>query len=70
MKYAEAKRRCHVRAAIARELHPSEKFWNNHDVPMDNRVPDAWKDADDWFEYDPHEPGPWGKKNGRAQGGV
>ncbi len=55
MTYDEAKFVCHVRSAIYRTANPSVKFWKNHPVPLDERVPDADKAATDWKEHDPRE---------------
>lgn len=55
MTYEEAKTICHVRSAIVRSAHPETKFWKNHRVPLDERVPDEWKSATDWKEHDPRE---------------
>lgn len=55
MTYDEAKTICHVRSAIFRTSNPSAKYWKNHSVPLDTRVPDAEKSATDWREHDPRE---------------
>ena len=55
MTYEDAKFVCHVRSAIFRESHPDKKFWKNHSVSLDDRIPDDWKSADDWREHDPRE---------------
>jgi len=55
MTYEEAKRRCHVRSAIRRKGQPDILYWKNHPVPLDVRVPDIQKIANDWEEYDPRE---------------
>jgi len=30
-------------------------YWKNHQIPLDERVPDEDKLCDDWAEYDPRE---------------
>jgi len=30
-------------------------YWKNHNIPLDERVPDKEKLSDDWEEYDPRE---------------
>jgi len=55
MNYEDAKRRCHVRSAIRRTSCPDVKYWKNHTVPLDERVPDSDKAAIDWEEFDPRE---------------
>ncbi|WP_313489143.1 hypothetical protein [Stutzerimonas nitrititolerans] len=55
MKYAEAKEWAHVRSAIRRTSKPLIKYWKNHPVPFDNRVPAEDQLADDWEEYDPRD---------------
>ena len=30
-------------------------YWKNHNIPLDERVPDEDKEFDDWEEYDPRE---------------
>jgi len=55
MNYAEAKEWAHVRSAIRRTSKPSIKYWKNHTVPFDDRVPTEDQLADDWEEYDPRD---------------
>ena len=55
MSYEDAKSCCHVRSAIARASKPSIKYWKNHTVSLDDRVPDVDKAEYDWYEYDPRE---------------
>lgn len=55
MNYDDAKQRCHVRSAIRRRAKPEAKYWKNHTVPLDDRVPEDDKRANDWEEYDPRE---------------
>lgn len=55
MTYEEAKTWCHVRSAIYRTTNPSLKYWKNHRVSLDDRVPEADKLATDWKEHDPRE---------------
>jgi len=52
MTYEEAKALCHVRSAIQRE---EVRYWKNHPLTFDERVPDAEKFLDDWEEYDPRD---------------
>lgn len=52
--YEEAKRSCHVRSAIFRES-KGVRYWKNALPPLDERVPEEDKAADDWREYDPRE---------------
>lgn len=54
MTYQEAKDKCHVRSAIYRES-KKIRFWKNHPVKLDDRVPDDDKLAYDWLEYDPRD---------------
>jgi len=55
MKYEEAKSSCHVRSAIFRTANPEIKYWKNHIIPLDERVPDEDKPRNDWEEYDPRD---------------
>jgi len=55
--YEKAKRCCHARSALYREAHPEQRFWKHSLKPLDERVPDEWKPATDWREYDPREHG-------------
>lgn len=55
MTYEEAKMWCHARSAIRRTSSPSVKYWKNHSVALDDRVPDEDKAATDWEEYDPRD---------------
>ena len=55
MSYEDAKSCCHVRSAIVRRGNPGVKYWKNHTIPLDDRVPDEDKAAHDWYEYDPRE---------------
>lgn len=55
MTYEEAKTWCHVRSAIYRTSNPSVKYYKNHSVPFDERVPGEDKLATDWKEYDPRD---------------
>lgn len=55
MNYEDAKSSCHVRSAIVRKAHPDRKFWKNHSVPLDERVPENWKLKTDWQEHDPRD---------------
>ena len=54
MNYEDAKSRCHVRSAIYRQS-VGKRYWKNHQVPLDERVPDSDKQATDWEEYDPRD---------------
>lgn len=53
--YEEAKASCHVRSAIVRLSAPTVRYWKNHPVPFDERVPAEDQQADDWAEHDPRE---------------
>lgn len=55
MEYEKAKISCHVRSAIFRQSKPDIKYWKNHTISLDNRVPDDEKIATDWCEYDPRD---------------
>lgn len=55
MTYEDAKMLCHVRSAIFRTANPATKYWKNHPIPLDDRVPDADKSAKDWEEHDPRD---------------
>ena len=55
MTYEDAKIICHVRSAIRRESNPDKKYWKNHTIMLDIRVPKEDKMAVDWEEYDPRE---------------
>lgn len=55
MNYETAKSVCHVRSAIYRSSNPAVKYWKNHTVSLDDRVPEQDKLACDWREYDPRE---------------
>ena len=54
MKYNQAKRSCHVRSAIYRTSN-GIRYWKNHTISLDERVPEKDKSADDWEEYDPRD---------------
>ena len=54
MNYQDAKSRCHVRSAIFRES-KGVKYWKNHPIPLDKRVPAEDQAATDWREYDPRD---------------
>ena len=54
MNYEEAKQSCHVRSAIYRES-IGVRYWKNHTIPLDERVPRVDKRANDWLEYDPRD---------------
>lgn len=55
MKLQEAILRCHVRSAVYRKAQPNVKYWKNHPEPIFSRVPEKYRDADDWLEYDPRD---------------
>ena len=55
MDYAITKSSCHVRSAIFRTVNPGIKYWKNHIIPLDVRVPDKDKAHNDWEEYDPRD---------------
>ena len=55
MKYEDAKRCCAVRSAIRRKSKPTVRYWKNHTIPLDERVPAEDQLATDWEEYDPRE---------------
>lgn len=55
MEYDRARDNCHVRSAIYRAAFPSVRYWKNHPVPLDDRVPESHKKAKDWMEYDPRD---------------
>ena len=54
MSYEEAKKTCHVRSAIYRES-KGVRYWKNHHISLDERVPEEDKRANDWKEYDPRD---------------
>lgn len=54
MDYQKAKEWCHVRSAIYRKS-KGVKYWKNHSVKLDDRVPEQDKLANDWEEYDPRD---------------
>ena len=54
MDYQTAKSTCHVRSAIYRTSQ-KKRYWKNHSVSLDERVPDSDKSANDWEEYDPRD---------------
>lgn len=54
MEYEKAKNQCHVRSAIFRQS-VGERYYKNHPIPLDERVSNTDKQADDWEEYDPHD---------------
>ena len=54
MKYNEAKSSCHVRSAIYR-ISNGIRYWKNHAISLDDRIPEKDKLADDWEEYDPRD---------------
>jgi len=55
MDYESAKQVCHTRSAIRRKSNPVVKYWKNHTISLDVRVPNEDKLADDWEEYDPRD---------------
>lgn len=55
MTYERAKSLCHVRSAIRRTSKPDVKYWKNHIIPFDVRVPFSDQNAEDWEEFDPRE---------------
>ena len=55
MKYEDAKNWCNVRSAIRRISKPDKRYYYNHPVPLDERVPAEDKLADDWEEFDPRD---------------
>ena len=55
MTYENAKCCCHVRSAIRRKSKPDKKYWKNHTMSLDDRVPNNDKDGTDWEEFDPRE---------------
>jgi len=55
MDYEQAKESCHVRSAIFRKADPETKYWKNHTISLDERVPDDDKLSQDWEEYDPRD---------------
>ena len=55
MKYIDAKRIIHVRSSMRRTSKPDVKYWKNHEVPLDERVPVEDQLADDWEEFDPRD---------------
>ena len=54
MTYDEAEQYCHVRSAIYRESNKI-RYWKNHPISLDKRVPDEDKSKTDWKEYDPRD---------------
>ena len=54
LSYEDAKRTCHVRSAIFRKS-KGVRYWKNHTVPLDERVPEEDQKANDWLEYDPRD---------------
>jgi hypothetical protein len=54
MVYEIAKRMCHVRSAIYRKSKPI-RYWKNHPIPLDARISEEDKLANDWEEYAPRE---------------
>ena len=54
MNYQDAKSMCHVRSAIFRQS-KRVRYWKNHPVPLDERVPVEDQSATDWQEYDPRD---------------
>lgn len=54
MNYEDARDKCHVRSAIYRTS-VGKRYWKNHTVRLDDRVPARDKLADDWEEYDPRD---------------
>jgi hypothetical protein len=53
--YEDAKFRCHVRSAIYSASNPALRFWKNHPVSLDERIPDELKVRTDWAEFDPEQ---------------
>ena len=54
MDYERAKELCHVRSAIYRKS-KGIKYWKNHRIDLDARVPPEDKMAEDWEEHDPRD---------------
>ena len=55
MTFEEAVSRCHVRSAIYRLADPKIKYWKNHTVPLEKRVPLKDQLCLDWKEHDPRD---------------
>lgn len=53
--YELAKQSCHVRSAIYRRSKPEVRYWKNHTIPLDDRIPLEDQRADDWLEFDPRD---------------
>jgi len=53
MKFVDAVISCHVRSAIYREVNPSNRYYKNHTIALEKRVPESDQAFDDWKEYDP-----------------
>lgn len=54
MTYEEAKSSCPNRGAIQRSR-SNKRYYKNHSIPLDDRVPCSDKLVDDWEVYDPRE---------------
>lgn len=55
MKFREVCSKCHSRAAIYRKSDPEIRYWKNHNIPLQFRVPQKDQDAVDWMEFDPRD---------------
>lgn len=55
MDFKTACSRCHVRSAIYRRYRPDKRYWKNHDVPFETRIPPLDQKALDWEEFDPRD---------------
>jgi hypothetical protein len=55
MNYERCKQYIHVRSAMYRTSKPEVRYWKNHTVPLDVRIPASDKLADDWEEFDPRD---------------
>jgi len=55
MTFKDAMAYCHVRSAIYRTAKPEVKYWKNHTVPLEQRVPKEDQQCNDWQEHDPRD---------------
>jgi len=55
MTFEEVKICCHVRSTIYRKSNPSTKYYKNHSIPLEVRIPIQDQKANDWEELDPSD---------------
>ena len=55
MDFKKAVTTCHVRSAIYRTIDPTKRYYKNHTIKLEDRVPIEDQKYNDWEEYDPRD---------------